>query len=452
VVGAGAQTADRASGGQPAGQTSAQPQALPPTAAQTSAEHPWPVRLLTMKISDYVAKMPQVWVEGQVVQATRRPGTTTAYLTLRDTDVDMSLPVSAHVRLLDALPGGLAEGARVVVRASPEFWTKRGVLQLQATDIRPVGVGELLARIEHLKRVLASEGLLDEHRKKPLPFLPRCVGLVCGRASAAERDVVRTASDRWPGVRFEVRQVAVQGTGAVSEVSAAVAELDDHPDVDVIVVARGGGSLEDLLPFSNEALCRAVASCTTPVVSAIGHEVDNVLLDLVADVRASTPTDAGRRVVPAVAEELSGLEAARGRLRRTVLRLVDSEATALAQLRSRPVLADPRALLAEPTRTVSEARERGRRALEGRLREQSGVLAGLAASVRALSPAAVLERGYAVLQTDEGQVVRSPEDAPTGEWLRARLARGSIVVEVVDSEDDGADEDDDETFGEDHDG
>ncbi|MGQ7294859.1 exodeoxyribonuclease VII large subunit [Quadrisphaera sp. KR29] len=446
MVEAGAPTAERGAGQQ----ASPAPQALPPTAAQTSAEHPWPVRLLTMKISDYVAKMPQVWVEGQVVQATRRPGTTTAYLTLRDTDVDMSLPVSAHVRLLDALPGGLAEGARVVVRASPEFWTKRGVLQLQATDIRPVGVGELLARIEHLKRVLASEGLLDEHRKKPLPFLPRCVGLVCGRASAAERDVVRTASDRWPGVRFEVRQVAVQGTGAVSEVSAAVAELDDHPDVDVIVVARGGGSLEDLLPFSNEALCRAVSACRTPVVSAIGHEVDHVLLDLVADVRASTPTDAGRRVVPAVAEELAGLEAARGRLRRTVLRLVDTEATHLAQLRSRPVLADPRALLAEPTRTVAEARERGRRALEGRLREQAGVLAGLAASVRALSPAAVLDRGYAVLQTDEGHVVRSPEDAPTGEWLRARLARGSIVVEVVDSEDE--DEDDDEGFGEDDDG
>ncbi|MBF5080436.1 exodeoxyribonuclease VII large subunit [Quadrisphaera sp. INWT6] len=443
MVEAGAETAEQGTR-QGAQQTT---RALPPTAGQTSAEHPWPVRLLTMKISDYVAKMPQVWVEGQVVQATRRPGTTTAYLTLRDTDVDMSLPVSAHVRLLDALPGGLAEGARVVVRASPEFWTKRGVLQLQATDIRPVGIGELLARIEHLKRVLASEGLLDEHRKKPLPFLPRCVGLVCGRASAAERDVVRTASDRWPGVRFEVRQVAVQGASAVSEVSAAVAELDDDAGVDVIVVARGGGSLEDLLPFSNEALCRAVAACRTPVVSAIGHEVDNVLLDLVADVRASTPTDAGRRVVPAVAEEVAGLESARGRLRRGVLRLLEAEEAGLRALRSRPVLADPRALLAEPTRTVAEARERGRRALEGRLREQAGVLTGLAASVRALSPAAVLERGYAVLQTDEGQVVRSPEDAPTGEWLRARLARGSIVVEVVDNEDE-----DDEQFGDDGDG
>ena len=443
MVEAGAETAEQGTR-QGAQQAS---RALPPTAGQTSAEHPWPVRLLTMKISDYVAKMPQVWVEGQVVQATRRPGTTTAYLTLRDTDVDMSLPVSAHVRLLDALPGGLAEGARVVVRASPEFWTKRGVLQLQATDIRPVGIGELLARIEHLKRVLASEGLLDEHRKKPLPFLPRCVGLVCGRASAAERDVVRTASDRWPGVRFEVRQVAVQGASAVSEVSAAVAELDDDAGVDVIVVARGGGSLEDLLPFSNEALCRAVAACRTPVVSAIGHEVDNVLLDLVADVRASTPTDAGRRVVPAVAEEVAGLDAARGRLRRGVLRVVEAEETGLRALRSRPVLADPRALLAEPTRTVAEARERGRRALESRLREQAGVLTGLAASVRALSPAAVLERGYAVLQTDEGQVVRSPEDAPTGEWLRARLARGSIVVEVVDNEDE-----DDEQFGDDGDG
>jgi exodeoxyribonuclease VII large subunit len=413
----------------------AAPAVVPATAAQTSAEQPWPVRLLTAKIADYVARMPVVWVEGQVVQATHRPGTSTCYITLRDCDVDMSLPVTAPVRLLQDLPDGLADGARVVVRVSPEFWTKRGSLQMAASDLRPVGVGELLARLAHLKRVLAAEGLLDAARKKPLPFLPNAVGLVCGRASAAERDVVRTARDRWPGVRFVIRPVAVQGVGAVGEVSAAVAELDADPEVDVIVVARGGGSLEDLLPFSNEALLRAVAACTTPVVSAIGHEVDDPLLDLVADVRASTPTDAGRRVVPAVAEELAGLGTARTRLRRAVARRVDAEAAQLAALRSRPVLADPHAMLVGSARAVAEARERGRRALDAGLRSAQAQLDSLSAAVRTLSPASTLARGYAVLQTDEGVVVRSPADAAPGDWLRARLATGALVVEVVDVED-----------------
>jgi exodeoxyribonuclease VII large subunit len=416
---------------------------VPERAAQTTAEQPWPVRLLTAKIAEYVSRMSVVWVEGQVVQSTHRPGTSTVYLTLRDTDVDMSLPVTAPVRLIQALPDGLAEGARVVVRVSPEFWTKRGSLQMAATDLRPVGVGELLARLAHLKRLLAAEGLLDAARKKPLPFLPRAVGLVCGRASAAERDVVRTARDRWPGVQFVIRPVAVQGVNAVTEVSAAVAELDADPEVDVIVVARGGGSLEDLLPFSNEALLRAVAACRTPVVSAIGHEVDDPLLDLVADVRASTPTDAGRRVVPAVAEELAGLVTARTRLRRAVSRRVDAEAAQLAALRSRPALADPHRVLAEHARAVDDARERGRRGLDGVLHRAQGQLDSLSAAVRTLSPASTLSRGYAVLQTDDGTVVRSPGDAGPGEWLRARLAQGALVVEVVDVEDpedtDGAD-------------
>jgi len=434
--------AEESEAGPPTGSPAAR--ALPATAAQTTAEQPWPVRLLTAKIADYVAKMPSVWVEGQVVQSVNRPGTTTCYLTLRDTDVDMSLPVTAHVRLLQALPEGLTDGARVVVRASPEFWTKRGSLQLAASDLRPVGVGELLARIAHLKRVLAAEGLFDAGRKKPLPFLPRVVGLVCGRASAAERDVLRTARDRWPGVRFDVRQVAVQGVGAVAEVSAAVAALDAEPEVDVIVVARGGGSLEDLLPFSNETLLRAVAACTTPVVSAIGHEVDDPLLDLVADVRASTPTDAGRRVVPAVAEELAGLATARTRLARAVTRRLDAEAAALAALRSRPALADPHRVLAEHARSVTDARDRARRGLDTALHRAQGQVDSLAAAVRTLSPASTLARGYAVLQTDEGAVVRSPDDVEAGDWLRARLATGSLVVEVVDAEDaeDPADPDD----------
>ena len=269
------------------------PIVLPGTAGETSAERPWPVRLLTAKLTEYVARAPALWVEGQVVQLTRRPGQGTCYLTLRDTDVDLSFSVTVAARVLDGLPMPLADGAHVVVHARPQLFPRRGSLSLAADDLRPVGVGELLARVEHLRRLLASEGLFAADRKRRLPFLPRVVGLVCGRASAAERDVVENARRRWPAVRFEIRAVAVQGPNAVTEVIDAVRALDAEPEVDVIVVARGGGSLEDLLPFSNEAMLRAVSACRTPVVSAIGHEVDAPLLDLVADVRASTPTDAG---------------------------------------------------------------------------------------------------------------------------------------------------------------
>ena len=213
----------------------------------------------------------------------------------------MSLPVTCAVRLLEA--ASIREGAHVVVHAKAQIWAGRGSLSFAADQIRQVGVGELLAQLEHLRRVLTAEGLFAADRKRPLPFLPRRVGVVCGRASAAEHDVVENARRRWPAVQFRLLEVAVQGTNAVPEVTGALAALDQDPEVDVIVVTRGGGSLEDLLPFSTEALIRAVAACRTPVVSAIGHESDVPLLDLVADVRASTPTDAAKRVVPDVVEE-----------------------------------------------------------------------------------------------------------------------------------------------------
>lgn len=389
------------------------------------------MRVLTMKISEYVARMPPVWVEGQLVQVVTRPGATTAYLTLRDPDVDMSLPVTCHTRVLADLGDGVHDGMRVVVRAKPEFWTKRGTLQLSAVAIRPVGVGELLARVEHLKRVLAAEGLFDPARKRPLPFLPRAVGLVCGRGSAAERDVVTTARRRWPGVVFEIREVVVQGSGAVEAVCGAVAELDTAEGVEVIVVARGGGSLEDLLPFSNETLLRAVAACRTPVVSAIGHEVDSPLLDLVADVRASTPTDAGRRVVPAVAEELAGLTATRSRLRRALTHRLDAESSALRALRGRPVLANPRVLVDQQADLVAAATRRARRALGVRLDRAADEVRHLRATVRALSPASTLDRGYAVVQSPDGAVLRSAEQAAVGQTLRVRLARGELGAEVT---------------------
>lgn len=409
------------------------PPGLPERALDTSADRPWPVRLLASKIATYVDRMAPVWVEGQVVQLSRRPGTTMAFLTLRDTDQDMSLPVSAYTRVLDASAAPLAEGAHVVVHAKPTFWTKRGTLQLQASEIRAVGIGELLARIEHLKRILAAEGLFDADRKVALPFLPRVVGLVCGRESKAEHDVVVNARARWPQVRFEIREVAVQGVSAVSQVSAAIGELDAHPDVDVIVVARGGGAVEDLLPFSNEALVRAAADCRTPLVSAIGHETDCPLLDLVADYRASTPTAAAKRIVPDVTEERSRVSQARQRIRAAIAARVAGEQSGLDGVRSRPVLAAPATMVDSREADVRALRDRARRALDGSLLRAAGEVDRLEAQVRALSPASTLERGYAVVQAPDGRVVRSRDDVATGDAIHVRLASGGLDARVLDA-------------------
>jgi exodeoxyribonuclease VII large subunit len=404
----------------------AAPRRIPATAGETSAENPWPVRLLSAKLTDYISKAPAVWVEGQVVQLTRRPGQATCYLTLRDPDVDLSFQVTVHAQLLDRLAAPLVDGARIVVHARAQLWPRRGALSLAADQLRPVGVGELLARLEHLRRMLAAEGLFDASRKRPLPFLPRTVGLVCGRASAAERDVVENARRRWPVVRFDVRAVAVQGPTAVTDVVAALRDLDAEPEVDVIVVARGGGALEDLLPFSNETLLRAVADCRTPVVSAIGHEVDQPLLDLVADVRASTPTDAGKRVVPDVAAERAGVADARRRMAGSLGRRVERERQALAALRARPALADPGRRLREQAERVEDLRTRATATMRRRLGHATEDVSHLRDRVRALSPAATLERGYAVVQDTDGRVVRTPDQAPPGTRLRIRVTGGEF--------------------------
>jgi exodeoxyribonuclease VII large subunit len=405
------------------------PSPLPQKAADTTAEQPWPVRMLSLKISEYVDRMSQLWVEGQVVQFNARGAT--AFLTLRDPDVDMSLSVSVSMNAVRAMPIPLTQGARVVLQAKPTFWTKRGTLQLEARQIRPVGIGDLLARVEILKRTLAAEGLFDARHKRPLPFLPGLVGLITGRKSAAERDVVENARRRWPAVRFEIREVAVQGATAVTEVVTALRELDSHPAVDVIVIARGGGALEELLPFSNEAMVRAVADARTPVISAIGHEVDQPLLDLVADWRASTPTDAGRRLVPDAAEELTTVMAARQRSRAALTRRVDGEHRALRALMSRPVMADPVALVRLRRGDIDTLRSRARARIEARIHRAADQVEHLRRQVTALSPQSTLERGYAVVQHRDGRVVMDREDVGIGELLRVRVARGDFGVRPV---------------------
>lgn len=407
------------------------PRRLPEKAAETTAENPWPLRLLSAKMGDYIARMSPVWIEGQIVQLTRRPGAYSVFLTLRDADADMSLNVSIPATTLDALPYRVGEGARVVLHAKATFWAKRGTLQMEARDIRPVGEGELHARLEQLKKLLASEGLFDSDRKKRLPFLPRCVGLICGRNSAAERDVVENARRRWPGIDFEIREVPVQGNEAVSEVRRALEQLDALPHVEVIVITRGGGSFEDLLPFSNESLVRAVAAARTPVVSAIGHEVDTPLVDFVADVRASTPTDAAKRIVPDAAEEAEAIANARARLDSAARRRIDNERRHLDGLRTRPSLSSPHALLAPYRDQAEQLTERVRRATRHRLTRASDEVRGLAGQVRALSPQGTLERGYAVVQHRDGRVVMARDDVTADDILRVRVARGDFAVTPV---------------------
>ena len=395
---------------------------------QTSAEQPVPVRRVTQLMTEYIGRLGALWIEGQVAQVTRRPGQRTAFLTLRDTSADMSLAVTCGTALLD--DAAVAEGAHVVVHARFQLYAARGSLSLAADEIRQVGVGELLARLEHLRRVLTAEGVFDAARKRPLPFLPRAVGLICCRASAAEKDVLENGRRRWPAVTFRVEQVAVQGPTAVTDVTAALARLDADPEVEVIVVARGGGSLEDLLPFSNEALVRAVVGCRTPVVSAIGHEADTPLLDLVADVRASTPTDAAKRVVPDVREESERVTQLRRRGQLAARTLVDREQAGLRAIRSRPCLAEPGSIVVPRQTEVAALRDRVRRVLTTSLDRAADDVAHTLARVTALSPAATLERGYAVLQRSDGHAVRRHTDVSPGEVLRARLADGAVTVRV----------------------
>jgi exodeoxyribonuclease VII large subunit len=395
--------------------------------AESSPESPLPVRTVARMISAWVAKLGRVWIEGQITEVSRRSGMRVAFLTLRDPVADVSLRVAAGPAMVE----GLREGARVVLWGQPEMHLTRGSLQLVAHEIRPVGAGELLARIERLKAVFAAEGLFADERKRPLPFLPHTVGLITGRGSAAERDVVENARRRWPAVRIAIKEVAVQGPMAVTEVCDAIAVLDRDPQIDVIVIARGGGSLEDLLPFSDEALCRLVSSTLTPIVSAIGHEQDTPLLDSVADVRASTPTDAAKHVVPDVGEQLQAVAQLRARARRAVSGRLDAERSRIDALASRPVLRDPTSTLRTRSHEVEALVARARHTTHMRLDREDNALAHQLARVRALSPAATLARGYAVVQQHDGTVLRDAATVGSGERLAVRLAEGHLEVEVV---------------------
>ena len=398
-----------------------------------SAESAWPVRRVNESVKGWIERLGWLWVEGQLTQINMKPSWKLSYLTLRDTEIEQSIQLTCPTNLLRSMTTPLKDGDRVVIHGKPSFYAGRGTFSLSVSEIRHVGIGELLARIEALRKNLAAEGLFDPSRKRRLPYLPNKVGLVTGRGSAAERDVLSVASARWPQVDFRVINTAVQGANAVPEVIEALRTLDADPEVDVIIIARGGGSVEDLLPFSEEALQRAVSAAGTPVVSAIGHEPDNPVLDNVADLRAATPTDAAKKVVPDVAEELQMLAQARSRMAGALHGWVHRERQNIRSLRSRPVLADPLRPITQRREELDRARSLIRRDIRYLLNSESSTIAGLRGQVSALGPAATLARGYSVVQVlprdgSEAEVVTSIAQSPPGSQLRIRVADGSITA------------------------
>ena len=395
---------------------------------ETSSEAPATVRTVSEAIKEYVERLGPIWIEGEISELNERSGMM-AFMRLRDPSVDMSISVMCHKSVIAAVKP-LPDNARIVMYAKPSWYTKNGSLSFSAREIRQVGVGELLARLEALKNLLAGEGLFNSDRKVALPLLPKVIGLICGRNTDAEKDVVENAKRRWPSVQFEIREVTVQGAAAVSEVSEALRELEANKDVEVIIVTRGGGSFEDLLPFSDEGLVRLAASCETPIVSAIGHEKDSPLLDLVADYRASTPTDAAKRVVPDIGEEIAMIEAMRDRARRTLVNRLDLESTRITNFKNRPVMKDPHVLITTRAEVIAGLRDRSNRSFGSSLKLAKEELKQIKARVRALSPQSTLDRGYSVVQLADGQIVTDPKRLKAGDELRLRLAKGETKATV----------------------
>lgn len=411
---------------------------MQPSAVSTP-DAPWSVAVVAGQLRDWIGRLGSVWIEGELTSWNVRGGH--AYAKLRDLRDDATLSVTVWRTVLARIDGEFAQGDRVVICAKPDFWVKGGTLSMQASDVRHVGLGEVLERLERLRRQLAEEGLFDPERKRPLPFLPSKIGLITGKDSDAEKDVRRNAELRWPAVQFRTIHTAVQGERTVNEVCAALTELDADPSVDVVIVARGGGDFLHLLPFSDEQIVRTVAAMTTPVVSAIGHENDRPILDEVADLRASTPTDAAKRVVPDVAEELAGLQSVRARMTSRIVSMITTETTRIESYRSRPVLARPEVMVDREADEVGRIATRGEELVRREIDRATDRVRALSVQLRALSPQRTLDRGYALVERvdaaaasiadaspESRTVLRNAADAPAGTRLRIRLAEGVLAA------------------------
>lgn len=397
---------------------------MPVTEPGTSPETAYPVRELSARIAERMRQWPRIWVEGQISEIRQRQQL--VFITLRDADTEMSIPVVTAPSVVQ----NVERGNRIAALVGTEWWTRNGQVQFRAHAIQPVGMGELLMRLEQLRTTLAAEGLFAPERKRPLPILPNRIGLICGRNSEALHDVVTNATKRWPHVQFEIAEVAVQGASAVQQVTEKLRAFEADPSIDVIVIARGGGSFEDLLPFSDEGLIREVSKCFTPIVSAIGHEQDRPLLDDVADLRASTPTDAARRIVPDMQEHLAQLEQLQRRALQRVGRMLDRETQYVLRLRTVIDRAHPARLIDTWLATVLQRRTDLRRNTLVELDRRRASLHTVVAQLRALSPQATLERGFAVVRTATGIVVTDPAQL-TPENIDIRVARGTFTATPI---------------------
>lgn len=390
--------------------------------SRVSSEHsPWRVSQLSKSLKDWIEKLGKVWVEGELQQIQLRGSN--IFGSLRDLDLENSIEIHAFDASDADIEVGLAQGDRVVALVQPAFWPKNGKLTMRVLKMHKVGLGELLERIEKLRQQLIAEGLADPKRKKPIPFLPGKIGLITGANSDAEKDVLQNARNRWPEVNFEVVHTLVQGDRAAGEIIMAMQQLDAMPEVDVIIIARGGGSFQDLLPFSDERLVRAAAALSKPLVSAIGHENDQPLLDLVADLRASTPTDAAKRVVPDVVEERRLLKTSVERMYFRIISYLDSQSQLISSILSRPVLASPFGFVDAQADIIKQHRKRLGEILDWRISKAEAELGNLVSSVRALSPQLTLERGYALVTDQDGAIIRGLK---AGENFTLQLSKQEI--------------------------
>ena len=394
----------------------------------SSPEAPWSIQKLSELMGGYIERLGPVWVEAEITQWGQSAGN--IYGKLSDVEADAQVSITIWRRTQENIPEGLSQGDRVIAQIKPSWWVKGGTLSMNVLEMRHTGIGEILEKLEKLKAQLASEGLFDPERKKKLPFLPRLIGLVTGKDSDAEKDVLTNAKLRWPEVEFLVEHAAVQGDRCVPDVIAALEKLENNPDVDVIVVARGGGDFMNLLGFSDERLLRRAATLTKPLVSAIGHEADRPLLDEIADLRASTPTDAAKRVVPDVQAEKQLLEEARHRLEMKLSALIDYEIERLDAFRTRPALADPHTLIDRKSEELLQIVARGADISSLVLERYQAQLAQLSGSLRGLSPQKTLDRGYAIVRNSDGHVISRADQVSSGDSLRLRVSEGEIDTHV----------------------
>jgi exodeoxyribonuclease VII large subunit len=395
--------------------------ALPPS-RNSSAEDPWPIARLSQNLKDYIARLGNLWVEGEIAQFSSKGSS--VFLDLKD--VAQEARISAHSWNPAAFPADLKVGDRVLALVKTEFWPKSGKLSMQVMQIRKVGLGDLLERLERLRAALIAEGLTSSERKQKLPFLPNRIGLITGEKSDAEKDVLQNVARRWPEAQFRVVNTKVQGDSAAPEIIAAIKTLDDDPEVDVIIIARGGGAAMELLVFSDEALVRAAAAALTPIISAIGHENDTPLLDLVADVRASTPTDAAKIVVPDVAEERRRIKDATSRILARVAHYIQTQTDLIAQMRLRPMLANPFGFIDEAGNEVVREVSTLRSLISLSLERAAADIQAKSQVLRSLSPQSTLDRGYSVVRTDAGAIITDATKVKSGQKLKIRVAKGEI--------------------------